>query len=89
VGPSCQGEGAVREGGSRVADWWGRTVSAGAGARSWAAWAGERGGGGKERERAARVGPNSAQPRGVSFFFFLFLISISFLFLFYFCFFFL
>jgi hypothetical protein len=34
----------------------------------------------------ARVGPESAQPRGVSFLF-LFLISISFLFLFYFCFF--
>jgi hypothetical protein len=44
-----------------------------------------RGEGGKERERAAQVGPNSAQPRGVSLF--LFLISISFLFLFYFCFF--
>jgi hypothetical protein len=44
-----------------------------------------RGEGGKDRGRAARVGPDSAQPRGGSLF--LFLISISFLFLFYFCFF--
>jgi hypothetical protein len=32
-----------------------------------------RGEGGKERGRAAWVGPNSAQPRGVLFFFFWFL----------------
>jgi hypothetical protein len=73
----------AREGGRRVADWWGRAVSGGAGAQRWAASAGERG---EECGRAARVGPDSAQPRGgVSLF--LFLISISFLFLFYFCFF--
>jgi hypothetical protein len=67
VGPSCQGEGAAREGGSRVVDWWGRAVSGGAGAWSWVAWAGERW---KECRRAARVGPNSAQPRGEFLFFF-------------------
>jgi hypothetical protein len=48
-----------------------RMSARGSGARSWVAWAGERGG---ERGRAGLVGPNSAQPRegGVLFFFFFF-----------------
>jgi hypothetical protein len=71
----------AREGGSRVADWWGRTISGGTGAWSWAAWAGERGEGARARDAGwARFG----LAEGGSF---LFLISISFLFLFYFCFF--
>jgi hypothetical protein len=59
-----------------------RMSARGSGTRSWAAWAGERGG---ERGRAGLVGPDSAQPREgreFLFFFFLFLILIPFLFLF-------
>ena len=54
-----------------------RMSARGSGARSWAAWAGERGG---ERGRAGLVGPDSAQPRegGVFSFSFLFLILIPF-----------
>jgi hypothetical protein len=65
----------------------GAWVSAGGSlARSWAAWAGERGG---ERGRAGLVGPDSARPReGGKFpFSFLFLILIPFFSFFYFCFF--
>jgi hypothetical protein len=63
-----------------------RMSARGSGARSWAAWAGERGG---ERGRAGLVGPDSAQPgEGESFLFlFLFLILIPFFSFFYFCFF--
>jgi hypothetical protein len=59
-----------------------RISARGSRARSWAAWAGERGG---ERGRAGLVGPDSAQPRegGV----FLFPILIPFFSFFYFCFF--
>jgi hypothetical protein len=64
-------------------DQWGRVVRRGAGARSWAAWAGEERGG---RAGVARFGPELAQPRGGRFFLFLFLFSISF-FHFLFCFF--
>jgi hypothetical protein len=48
-----------------------RMSARGSGARSWAAWAGERGG---ARGRAGLVGRDSAQPRegGVFFFFFFF-----------------
>jgi hypothetical protein len=74
----------AREGGRRVADWWGRAVSGGAGARSWAAWSGERGGG----VRAHGAGWAGFGPaKGGKVYPFLFLVSISFLFLFYFCFF--
>jgi hypothetical protein len=66
---------AAREGESGVADWWGRSVRGGAGARSWAAWAGEERGG---SAGAARVRPEFAQPRGECFSFFLFLFSIPF-----------
>jgi hypothetical protein len=55
-------------------------------ARSWAAWAEERGG---ECGRAGLVGPNSAQPREGGVFLFLFLILIPFFSFFLFCFFFL
>jgi hypothetical protein len=76
VGERCERE----RGGA--ADRWGRVVRRGAGARSWAAWAGEERGG----TRAwARLGPDTAQPRGMVFLVFLFLFSISlfhFLFLF-------
>ena len=63
-----------------------RMSARGSGARSWAAWAGERGG---ERGRAGLVGPDSAQPREGGSFLFLFLILIPFFSFFYFCFFFL
>jgi hypothetical protein len=57
-----------------------RMSARGSGARSWAAWAGERGG---ERGRARLVGPNSDQPGGGEFsFFFSFSKSNSFLFFF-------
>jgi hypothetical protein len=58
-----------REGGEALTG--GARMSArGSDARSWAAWAGERGG---ERGRAGLVGPDSAQPgRGRVFFFFFF-----------------
>jgi hypothetical protein len=46
-----------------------RMSARGSGARSWAAWAGERGG---ERGRAGLVGPDSAQPREGGVFLFLF-----------------
>jgi hypothetical protein len=46
-----------------------RMSARGSGARSWAAWAGERGG---ERGRARLVGPDSAQPREGGVFLFLF-----------------
>jgi hypothetical protein len=68
-------ERAAREGESGVADRWGRSVRGGVGARSWAAWAGE--GGGGKRGRGAGW-PELAQPRGKGFFLFLFLFSISF-----------
>jgi hypothetical protein len=77
VGERCERE---REG---AADRWGRAVRRSVDARSWAAWAGEERG--KTRARA-RLGPETAQPRGGRvFFLFLFLFSISqfhFLFLF-------
>jgi hypothetical protein len=75
---------AVREGESGVADRWGRSVRGGAGARSWAAWAGEERG---EEARARRGLGQNWPSRGGGFFLFLFLFSISFLFIFYFCFF--
>jgi hypothetical protein len=57
-----------------------RMSARGSSARSWAAWAGERGG---ERGRAGLVGPDSAQPgEGGFLFFFSFSNSNSFLFLF-------
>jgi hypothetical protein len=46
-----------------------RMSARGSGARSWAAWVGERGG---ERGRAGLVGPDSAQPREGGVFLFLF-----------------
>jgi hypothetical protein len=73
VGPSCQRDGAAREGGKRVADGRGQVLSEARGARSWAAWAGERVG--ESASAAWLVGPDSAQPRrgeGFSFFFFFF-----------------
>ena len=75
-----------REGDETLTD--GARMSArGSGARSWAAWAGERGG---ERGRAgagwARYGP-AEEGEGVSLFSFLFLILIPFFSFFYFCFF--
>jgi hypothetical protein len=75
------GERRERERGG-VADWWGRVVRRGAGARSWAAWAvgGERGG-----ERAWRGLGRKRASRGGRVFPFPFLFSISlfhFLFLF-------
>jgi hypothetical protein len=82
------GERCDRERGG-AADRWGRFVRCGAGARSWAAWAGE---GEGERAGAARLGPKSAQPRGegfsffpfsVFYFFFPFSIFVSFYFLFF------
>jgi hypothetical protein len=76
VGPSCQGEGAAREGGRQVADGRGQAVSGVRGVRSWAAWAGR---GEGKRGRAELGGPDSAQPRGGFSFSFLFLISNSFL----------
>jgi hypothetical protein len=70
------GEWREREGGG-AADRWGRVVKRGAGAGSWAAWAGEERGGG--RAGATWFGPESAQPRGGEIFsLFLFLFSISF-----------
>ena len=59
-----------------AADRWRQAVRRGAGARSWAAWAGEERGG---RAGAARFGPELAQPRGegFSFFFFCFLSHFS------------
>ena len=45
-------------------DRWGQTVRRGAGACSWAAWAGGRGG----KVGATRFGPDTAQPRGEGFF---------------------
>jgi hypothetical protein len=75
------GERRERERG-RAADWWGRVVRRGAGARSWAAWAvGGEGGGSGRGAVWAESGP--AEVGG--FFLFLFLLSISlfhFLFLF-------
>jgi hypothetical protein len=75
------GERRERERGGAT-DWWGQVVRRGAGARSWAAWAGEERGGG--RAGATRFGPELAQPRGGKVFpFFLFSISFfHFLFLF-------
>jgi hypothetical protein len=55
----------------------------GSGARSWAAWAAERG---KERGRAGLVGPDSAQPGGGGEFSFFFSFSKSNSFLFFFLF---
>jgi hypothetical protein len=52
-----------------------RMLARGSRARSWAAWAGERGG---ECGRAGLVGPDSAQPREGRVFLFLFLILIPF-----------
>jgi hypothetical protein len=65
-----------------------RMSARGSSARSWAAWAGERGG---ERGRAGVVGPEfgPAEGGGEFSFSFLFLILIPFLSFFYFCFFFL
>jgi hypothetical protein len=82
------GERCERERGG-AADRWGRVVRRGAGACSWAAWAGEEGVG--ERAGAARFGPESAQPRGevfpfsfsVFYFIFPFSIFVSFYFLFF------
>jgi hypothetical protein len=74
------GERRERETGG-AADRWGRVVRRGAGACSWAAWAGEEGG----RAGAARFGPESALARGERFFlFFCFVFPFS---IFYFCFF--
>jgi hypothetical protein len=73
------GEWRERERGG-AAGQWGRAVRRGA--RSWATWAGEERG---KNAGAARLGPETAQPRGEGFFLFLFLFSISlfhFLFLF-------
>jgi hypothetical protein len=57
-----------------AADRWGRAVRRSAGARNWAAWAGEERG----KMRAwARLGPETTQLRGEGFFLFLFLFSIS------------
>jgi hypothetical protein len=77
------GERRERERGG-AADRWGRAVRRGAGARSWAAWAGEERG--KTRARA-RLGPETAQAgRFFSFFFFFFCFLFHFS-IFYFCFF--
>jgi hypothetical protein len=65
-----------------AADRWGRFVRCGAGARSWAAWAGEERGG---RVGAHGLGQNWPSRGGRVFFLFLF--SISLFFIFYFCFF--
>jgi hypothetical protein len=66
-----------------VADRWGRAVRRGAGARSWAAWAGEERGESGHNTVWARNGP--AEGEGFSFFsFFCFLFHFS---LFHFCFF--
>jgi hypothetical protein len=77
VGERCERE----RGGA--ADRWGRVVRRGAGVRSWAAWAGEERGGTRAR---ARLGPETAEPRGEGFsffFFFCFLFHFSiFIFLF-------
>jgi hypothetical protein len=73
--------GSGARGRERVADGRGQNVSEACGARSWAAWAGERGG---ESEGArGLVGPDSDQPRrGEFLFFFSFSNSSLFLFLF-------
>jgi hypothetical protein len=77
------GEQRERERGGAT-DRWGRDVMRGAGAHNWAAWA--VGGEGGKRARA-RLGPETAQPRGGEkmFFLFLFLFLIS-IFYFYFLF---
>jgi hypothetical protein len=78
VGERCERE----RGGA--ADRWGRVVRRGAGVRSWAAWAGEERGGTRAR---ARLGPETAEPRGEGFSFFSFSVFyFTFPFL-YFCFF--
>jgi hypothetical protein len=71
-----------------AADRWRQAVRRGAGARSWAAWAGEERG---KNAGAARLGPETAQPRGRVFPFsfsvfyltFPFSIFVSFYFLFF------
>jgi hypothetical protein len=81
VGERCERE----RGGA--ADRWGRAVRRGVGVRSWAAWAGEERG---ETQARARLGPETAQPRGrkgFSFFFFYFLFHFSIFVSFYFLFF--
>jgi hypothetical protein len=82
------GERRERERGGAT-DWWGQVVRRGAGARSWAAWAGEERGGGESGRDAvwARIGPAEGG-EGFSFFsvfYFLFPFSIfvSFYFLFF------
>jgi hypothetical protein len=64
--------GSGARGRERVADGRGQDVSEARGARSWAAWAGERGG--ESAGARGLVGPDSAQPRrgGVSLFLFFF-----------------
>ena len=82
------GERRERERG-RAADWWGRVVRRGAGARSWAAWAREKRGGKSGRDAVwARIGPaegGKVFPFSFSVFYFLFPFSIfvSFYFLFF------
>jgi hypothetical protein len=68
------GERRERERGG-AADRWGRVVRRGAGARSWAAWAGEEGEKSGRGAVWARIGPAEG---GKRFFLFLFLFSISF-----------
>jgi hypothetical protein len=72
------GEWREREGGG-AADRWGRVVKRGAGAGSWAAWAGEERGGGESGRDVvwARIGPAEGGG-GEIFSLFLFLFSISF-----------
>jgi hypothetical protein len=59
----------AREGGRQVADGRGRAVSGGAGARSWAAWAAERGRGARARD-AGWAGFGPAEGGGEFLFFF-------------------
>jgi hypothetical protein len=73
-------ERAAREGENGVADRWGRSVRGGAGARSWAAWAGAEWGTRGRGAGWARIGP--AEGGGFFSFSVFYFFSFHFLFLF-------
>jgi hypothetical protein len=71
VGPGCQRKSGCEGEREGAADGWGRAVSwggMGVARGRWAAWAGRgRSAGAREREKGRRLGPDPAQPRGISF----------------------